>query len=186
MPAPLKIGFTSFDRLKGVLIVFCAEGLKLGPATEKALAQVEEHFRRAATADRFTGKSGSALEIIAPAGLDLPRLIVVGTGKERELKDRDLVKLGGAAMGRLPAAAAQATIKAEFGAGPLKPEQTAGLALGVRLRAYRFDRYKTKPKEGEERAAEGGGGGGRGAGGGGGVGGGAHSHHGAANFFFPG
>ena len=154
MPAPLKIGFTSFDRLKGVLIVFCAEGLKLGPATEKALAQVEEHFRRAATADRFTGKSGSALEIIAPADLDLPRLIVVGTGKERELKDRDLVKLGGAAMGRLPAAAAQATIIAEFGAGPLKPEQTAGLALGVRLRAYRFDRYKTKPKEGEERAAK--------------------------------
>jgi leucyl aminopeptidase len=154
MPAPLKTGFTSFDRLKGVLIVFCAEGLKLGPATEKALAPIEEHFRRAAAADRFTGKSGSTLEIIAPAGLDLPRLIVVGTGKERDLKDRDLVKLGGAAMGRLPAAAAQATIVAEFGAGPLKPEQTAGLVLGARLRAYRFDRYKTKPKEGEERAAK--------------------------------
>jgi leucyl aminopeptidase len=154
MPAPLKIGFASFDRLKGVLVVFCAEGLKLGPATEKALAPIEEHFRRAAAADRFTGKSGSSLEIIAPEGLDLPRLILVGIGKERELEDRDLVKLGGAAMGRIPAAAAQATILAELGTGALKPEQTAGLALGVRLRAYRFDRYKTKPKEGEERAAK--------------------------------
>jgi leucyl aminopeptidase len=154
MPAPLKIGFASFDRLKGVLVVFCAEGLKLGPATEKALAPIEEHFRRAAAADRFTGKSGSSLEIIAPEGLDLPRLVVLGTGKERELEDRDLVKLGGAAMGRIPAAAAQATILAEFGTGALKPEQTAGLALGARLRAYRFDRYKTKPKEGEERAAK--------------------------------
>ncbi len=117
MPASLKIGFTSFDRLKGVLVVFCAEGLKFGPATEKALAPIDAHLRRAAAADRFTGKSGSSLEIIAPADLDLPRLIVLGTGKERDLEDRDFVKLGGAAMGRVPAAAGQATILAEFATG---------------------------------------------------------------------
>ena len=29
----LKIGFTSFDRTRGVLVTFCAEGLKFGPAT---------------------------------------------------------------------------------------------------------------------------------------------------------
>ena len=38
--------------------------------------------------------------------------------------------------------------------GALKPEQAAELALGARLRAYAFDRYKTKRKEGEERAAK--------------------------------
>ncbi len=47
---------------------------------------------------------------------------------------------------------AEATIFAEFGSGALKPDQVADLALGVRLRAYSFDRYKTKRKEGEERA----------------------------------
>ena len=109
---------------------------------------VSDQFRRAAASDRFTGKSGSSLELIAPPGLDVPRLIVVGTGKERDLKDRDLVKLGGVAMGRVPRAASQATIVAEFGAGPLKPEQIADLVLGTRLRAYRFDRYKTKPQGG--------------------------------------
>jgi leucyl aminopeptidase len=154
MPDLPKIGFTSFDRLRGVLIVFCAEGLKFGPATQKALSPVSDQFRRAAASDRFTGKSGSSLELIAPPGLDVPRLIVVGTGKERDLKDRDLVKLGGVAMGRVPRAASQATIVAEFGAGPLKREQIADLVLGTRLRAYRFDRYKTKPKEGEERATK--------------------------------
>jgi leucyl aminopeptidase len=154
MPDLPKIGFTSFDRLRGVLIVFCAEGLKFGPTTQKALSPIGDQFRRAAAADRFTGKNGSSLDIVAPAGLELPRLVVVGTGKERDLKDRDLVKLGGVAMGRVPAAASQATIIAEFAVGALKPEQTADLVLGARLRAYRFDRYKTKTKEGEERAAK--------------------------------
>jgi leucyl aminopeptidase len=152
MPDPLKIGFTQFNRLRGVLVTFCADGLKFGPATQKALSPTGDLYRRAAAADRFTGKTASALDIIAPTALDVPRVIVVGTGKERELRDRDLVRLGGVAMGSIPAAARQATIMAEFAGGVLKAEQITDLALGLRLRAYRFDRYKTKRKEGEERA----------------------------------
>jgi leucyl aminopeptidase len=152
MPDRPKISFSPSDRLRGVLVAFCAEGLKFGPATQKALSPVGDLYRRAAAADRFTGKSGSSLDIIAPAGLNAPRLVIVGTGKERELRDRDLIKLGGVAMGKIPTAAAQATILAEFASGALKPDQIADLALGVRLRGYRFDRYKTKRKEGDERA----------------------------------
>jgi len=152
MPDRPKIGFTPSDRLRGVLVTFCAEGLKFGPATQKALSPIGDLYRRAAAADRFTGKSGSILDIIAPTGLNAPRLVIIGTGKERELRDRDLIKLGGVAMGRIPAAAAQATILAEFAGGALKADQIADLALGARLRGYRFDRYKTKCKEGEERA----------------------------------
>jgi leucyl aminopeptidase len=149
-----KFGFAAYDRLRGVLVVFCAEGLKFGPATQKAIAPIGDLHRRAATADRFTGKNGSALEIIAPTGLGVSRLIIVGTGKDRDLKDRDLVKLGGVAMGRVPGSAAQVTIMAEFGGGALKADQIAQLVLGARLRAYRFDRYKTKRKEDDERAAK--------------------------------
>jgi leucyl aminopeptidase len=154
MSDPPKIGFASYDRLRGVLVTFCAEGVKFGPATQKALAPIGDLHRRAAAADRFTGKNGSTLEIIAPSGLNVSRLIIVGTGKERDLEDRDLVKLGGIAMGRVPAAATQATIMAEFGAGALKADQIAALVLGTRLRAYRFDRYKTKRKDDDERAGK--------------------------------
>jgi leucyl aminopeptidase len=154
MPDALKTTFTPYGRAKGVLVAFCAEGLKFGPATQKALSPIGDFFRRAAAADRFTGKNGSSLDLIAPSVLNVSRLIVVGTGKERDLKDRDLVKLGGVAMGRIPSAAAQATIMAELGAGALKADQIGDLALGVRLRAYRFDRYKTKRKEGDERATK--------------------------------
>jgi leucyl aminopeptidase len=152
MPDVLKLGFLSFARVRGVLVTFCAENLKFGPEARKLLSPVEQLIRRAAAVDHFTGKNGSTLDIVAPAGLDLPRLVVVGTGKESELTSQGIVKLGGVAMGKIPAAAAEATIFAEFGAGALKPEQVADLALGVRLRAYSFDRYKTKRKEGEERA----------------------------------
>jgi leucyl aminopeptidase len=152
MPASLTLNFGPFSRLRGVLVVFCADNMKFGPAAEKALAPLGDHLHRAAAADRFTGKSGSSLELIVPPGLAAPRLIVVGTGKQNQLKDRDVVGLGGAAMGKVPSSAAQATVVAEFASGALKAGQVAKLALGARLRAYAFDRYKTKRKEGEERA----------------------------------
>jgi leucyl aminopeptidase len=146
-----KLGFTPFARLRGVLIVFCGENLKFGSATQRALAPTGDLIRRAAAAERFTGKNGSTLDIVAPSGLKLPRLIVIGTGKDSDLKRRDLLKLGGIAMGKLPAVAAEATIMAELASGALKGEQVADLALGARLRAYSFDRYKTKRKDDDNR-----------------------------------
>ena len=91
------------------------------------------------------------LEIVAPPGLPASRLIVIGTGKTADLKPQDFVKLGGIAMGKIPAAATEATILAELPGGAMKPGEAADLALGASLRAYAFDRYKTKRKEGEEK-----------------------------------
>jgi leucyl aminopeptidase len=152
MPDALKLGFIPFARLRGVLIMFCGENLKFGPAAQRALAPVGDLVRRAAAADRFSGKNGSTLDIIAPSGLSVPRLVVVGIGKASDLKARDVVKLGGVAMGKVPAVAPEATIFAEFASGASKADQVADLALGVRLRAYTFDRYKTRRKDGEDRA----------------------------------
>src|SRR3984885_14671750 len=146
-----KLGFTSFARLRGVLVVFCGENLKFGPATQKARSPLGDLVRRAAAADRFTGKNGTSLDIVVPSGLNVPRLVVIGIGKESELKRRDVVKLGGIAMGKVPPAAAEATICTEFGSGTLKGDQVADLVLGARLRAYTFDRYKTKRKDDDER-----------------------------------
>src|ERR1700728_3847112 len=131
-----KLGFTPFARLRGVLVVFCGENLKFGPAAQRALAPVGDLVRRAAAADRFTGKNGSTLDMIAPSGLSVPRLVVVGIGKESDLKARDVVKLGGVAMGKVPTTAPEATIFAEFASGASKADHVADLALGVRLRAY--------------------------------------------------
>jgi len=155
MPGALKLEFASLAaRPKGVLVLFCEEGLKFGSAARKALAPTGDLVTRAAAADRFKGKNGSALDLVAPAGLDVSRLTVVGVGKARDLKPRDFVKLGGIAMGKIPAAASEATVIADLPGGGIKPERIADIALGARLRAYAFERYKTKRKEGEERAPE--------------------------------
>ena len=82
MPDSRKLGFAAFvTPAKGVLILFCEEGLKFGPASRKALGPTGDLVQRAAAADRFTGKSGSALDIVAPAGLAVARLVILGVGK---------------------------------------------------------------------------------------------------------
>src|SRR5437762_9340483 len=79
----------------GVLIVFADDNVQLGPRTRSALGSANDLVARAARAERFTGKSGSALDIVAPAGLKTARVIVIGTGKSAERKPQDVVKLGG-------------------------------------------------------------------------------------------
>src|SRR5258705_6299943 len=93
---------------KGVLVLFCEDGLKFGSAALRAIKQTGDLVTRAAAADRFKGKNGSALDIVAPSGLDVSRLIIVGVGKARDLKAQDFVKLGGGGIGQNSAVASAA------------------------------------------------------------------------------
>ena len=147
------IGFAPFAMpSSGVLVVFCDDALKLGPVTRRLLGPAAALVARAAAADHFKGKSGGALELVAPGNLKVARLVVIGCGKPAELRRKDFVKLGGTVMGKVPAAAAAATVVAELSGKAMTPEQAAALALGLQLRAYRFDRYKTKRKDGDDEA----------------------------------
>jgi leucyl aminopeptidase len=150
MAEPPKLGFAPLSApSRGVLIVFIDDELRLGATAQSALSGAGDLVTRAATAERFTGKNGSALDLIAPAGLKVSRLIAIGIGKAADKPN--LVKLGGVAMGRIPGAAAETTVLLDFPNGPLKPEQAADIALGMRLRSYAFDRYRTKRREGEDQ-----------------------------------
>ena len=150
MPSRLTFDFGPLKPpAKGVLVVFCGEGLTFGSATARAIAPARDLLRQAAAAERFTGKNGAALELAVPAGLKADRLIVLGLGKSGTLAPKDVLKFGGIAMGRLPAGASDATIFAELPARAMRGDEAADLALGARLRAYEFDRYKTKRKEDE-------------------------------------
>jgi leucyl aminopeptidase len=153
MSDALKLVFSApVPPARGVLVLFCQEGLKLGPVAKKALGSSGELFRRAAAADGFSGKSGTALDIVAPAGLKAARLIVIGTGKSAGATSEDVVKLGGQVIGRLPAKADSVTLLAEWAEGRFTPDQAADLALGMKLRSYCFDRYKTKRKDDDKPA----------------------------------
>jgi leucyl aminopeptidase len=151
----LEVEFTEFEApYAGVLILFCEQGLKLGNAARRTVAVAHDLIKKAAATEHFSGKNGSVLDILAPPGLAASRLVIIGVGKARDLKSRDFVNLGGTAMGRIPAAASAAAILADLPGGPMKPERVADMALGARLRAYAFDRYKTKRKDDDEQARE--------------------------------
>jgi len=150
----VKLGFAPFAAPgTGVLVVFCNDGLNFGGATAKALAGTGDLVKRAAKAEGFSGKRGTALSLPVPHGLSIARLIVVGLGKTDKLTPSDFVNLGGTALGKVPNASRDVSIFAELSGRALSAEQAADLALGVKLRAYRFDRYKTKTKDDEEKPA---------------------------------
>src|SRR5262249_38307090 len=108
--------------------------------------------KRAAETNQFKGKSGSTLDLFEPEGIKIQRLIVIGTGKQSDLKEKDFLKFGGVLAGKLNAGSEAVTVLAELPDGAMQPDQAAAIASGVRLRAYRFDRYKTKKKDGENGA----------------------------------
>jgi leucyl aminopeptidase len=156
MSDTVKVGFVPFSTApRGPLLVFCDDALKFGAATRKTLGRAVNLVRRAAETNQFKGKSGSTLDILAPEGLKASRLIVVGAGKLSDIKDNGFLKLGGAAAGKLRAGNDTVTVMAELPSGAMTPDQAAAVASGIRLRAYKFDRYKTKKKDGEEVALKG-------------------------------
>src|ERR1700674_2715043 len=102
MSDAVKVGFVPFSSApRGILVVFCGDTLKFGAATGKALGAAANIFKRAAATNQFKGKSGSTLDILAPEGLKVSRLVVVGAGKVSAIKANDFFKLGGAAAGKL-------------------------------------------------------------------------------------
>ena len=60
MSDAIKVGFVPLaSAARGILVVFCDEALKVGPATAKALGGANELVKRAAAAASFRGKSGA-------------------------------------------------------------------------------------------------------------------------------
>jgi leucyl aminopeptidase len=134
----------------GILVVFTDEDLAFGPAARAALKPTGDLFQRVARIERFKGKRNKVLDLAAPAGLKLEHLLVAGLGKAKDMKAEDWLKLGGSIAGRLPAGSRHVTVLAQLPAGKLAADAAAQIALGMKLRAYKFDRYKTRKKPDED------------------------------------
>jgi len=143
------------------LVVFAGQDLAFGARAKAFLGEAEEQISRAAAAAKFKGKSGSALEIYAPRGLEVGRLLVIGVGAaaengEADKADKEKVKpfddftsLGGQTAGKL-GASANAIVLFDLPEAPAEAGAAAGqFALGAWLRAYKFEQYKTKKKKDE-------------------------------------
>jgi leucyl aminopeptidase len=153
MTDAVKVGFVAFSAApRGVLVAFCDDQLRFGEATGKVLGKAADTVKRAAAANQFKGKSGSVLDIPAPEGLKADRLVVVGVGKASDIKAKDYLKFGGVTAGKLNAASEQVTVIAELPEAAMAADAAASIGAGIRLRAYKFDRYKTRKKDNENGA----------------------------------
>lgn len=161
------------DRLRGAgeagrtrtVVVFAGPELAMAGSAKNLLKSAADQIARASAAAKFKGKSGSCLEILAPAGVEAGRLLLVGVGPGKAgdkaesaadeaaqtSKPEDFLALGGQTIGRL-APGDEAVILFDLPEAPTDPVAAAAeFALGGWLRAYRFDQYRTKKKDDADR-----------------------------------
>ena len=131
----------------GALVVGVLEGGKLSPSAQALDKKTGRCLSRAIKASRFNGKSGQSLTIMAPEGTRLDRVLLVGLGKPGHADALSLQKLGGAICSALGNSGSKTVTVAidPLDKAKLSPAETAvAVAEGARLRAYRFDCYRTK------------------------------------------
>lgn len=133
----------------GTLVVTVAADRQLGPSAEEVNRATGGMLTRAMTASRFTGKKEETLAVLAPSGVAVDRILLLGLGKPDLIDELSLQQAGGAASAALDrSGAVQAAVLAELPAGaPVTPTAAAAcIGYGALLRSYRFDRYKTTDK----------------------------------------
>ncbi len=139
---------------QNALILTVAADQKLGAQGVKLDKKLGGIIKRALGGSRFTGASGQTLPIMAPPKTRLSRLVLVGIGDVAKADDNVFVKAGGAAVGAMSGKDTQAVFLVDDHKG-LKlgvAEAAAHAALGARLGAYRFDKYRTKLKADQKPA----------------------------------
>ncbi|RUX67619.1 leucyl aminopeptidase [Mesorhizobium sp. M7A.F.Ca.US.014.04.1.1] len=108
-------------------------------------------LERAFPVAEFTGKFASTVEVLAPQGASLDRLVAIGTGKVSGLDEYAWLKLGGTVAASLRKATEVAVVLDVVGASP-SAKDAASLAAGILLRSYSFDKYKTRKDKDDGKA----------------------------------
>jgi len=127
----------------GALAVIAFEGSLLSGDIGAVNAATGGAIERALAGSRFTGAAGQTLDLIAPQGLDVARLVLVGAGKHEVFDGRAAELAAARAFQAVKTSGAETLVIQLPGASAALAAQAA---LGVTLAAYRFDRYRTTEK----------------------------------------
>jgi leucyl aminopeptidase len=146
MTNSVSVSFSKSESVKKNTLVILSDSS--GKISKAARAQAGTGLERAILVAEFKGKLAAVLDIIAPAGTELDRVLVLGVGDASALGAQEWIKLGGALVGKL-SAGAQASVVLELDGVKVSAENAANFAFGAALRGYGFDKYKTKKAEGE-------------------------------------
>jgi leucyl aminopeptidase len=134
----------------GAFVVGVLEDRKLTPAAAALDKKTGGVVTRAMASTRFKGKKDEFLDIVAPKGVPFGRIVLAGLGKLDKLDKSGAEAAGGKLVAHLNhVGETLATVSVEHipGASLNPGDMAAHLAFGAKLRAYRFDKYKTREKE---------------------------------------
>ncbi len=144
----LDISFTEAELPQsGLLVLLCnTAGVFTPKATE---VPGFDTIERAVAAAKWSGGHGKTLEIWVPNGSDAERVLVVGTGDPSKDEPDRWARIGGKIFGGIGNAEKVAIL-----ADGLQPAEYTGLALGMKLSCYKFDRYHTKKADPDDTSAK--------------------------------
>ena len=146
----MKIAFAKPELPEtGSLAVAVMDGRKLGSHAAQVEKATKGAVNRAIGASRFKGSTEDQLTLMAPAGVQVHRVLLFGLGQAAKLDALAAQAIGGRLVAAFNAAGEkEATVLLEAipGAPLSEAELAANIAFGAQLRSYRFDKYKTKEK----------------------------------------
>jgi leucyl aminopeptidase len=145
----MKISFAG-PRLPraGTVVVPVAEERKLLPSAARLDEESGGTLTRAMAASKFKGRGDQTLAVLAPARLDAARVLLYGVGKEGKDGGNERTawqNRGGQILAQLNSVGEKSAAVA-LDEKENEAQAAADLAYGARLRAYRFDKYRTKEK----------------------------------------
>ncbi|MBP1878285.1 leucyl aminopeptidase [Agrobacterium rubi] len=149
MSAKFDISFTNSASLENASAVLLQVSGENAPAGQ---AQVDPAgvLAKATKVAGFTAKSMSVLDVLAPQGSDADRIVVIGLGKPAKLTAHDWLRAGGTAAAQFKKAEKVVVYLDALGI-EVDCKAAADFALGLLLRAYSFDTYKTKKKSDDDK-----------------------------------
>ena len=107
-------------------------------------------FAKAAKVAKYKLAKFSKLDLLAPAGSPADRLFVIGLGKTGDVTAHDWLKAGGTAAAALDSAEGKAFVYLDAPGASVTIKEASDFALGMLLRGYKFDKYKSGKTNGEE------------------------------------
>lgn len=142
MSVTFDISFAETAELSGgvaILLKTSGDGLPAGAA----VADPDGVVARASSVAGFKAKASGVIDILAPQGSRADRIAVVGLGVVAKVNADTFLNAGGACVPATKGASV-VTVFLDVPGLEVSGENAADFALGMLLRAYAFDSFKTK------------------------------------------
>ena len=136
----MQISFSDSIPSGARLVAQIVDQGKLPDGLERAVVE-------GAKAARFAGKTGEVFECFVERDGSLVRLALAGAGKPHSAERNSALEKAGAAIAAKFLTSGEKQVAVDFSDSAYTGPQIAAVLLGLRLRGWRYDLYRTKLKE---------------------------------------